>query len=440
MAGSGGAPDLSVGGSNGGMGGAEPAAGASGMHGPDAGDVSPGMDEPEESPVPDNLVDPGDGPWEPVPPEKVEEVCKLDPAALAQADTRLNVPWAVVRYGRLCHEFYPPGQTATTVGEVFSTTKSLGATVVGMVNYQTRDIERTDRKTGQLSDWDRADHWLDTFTYNPEAHVAHVLAMVGHNADLSWGKKPHAYDTTGTVQINTLSEMVNAAVAQDPARLGANIEEFTQKFLYAPLGMTDSSWNADALDKVFAYTWSSTVRDMLRVGLFILNRGVWDGERRMSESWAYKMTHPAFEDGNTAYGYLTWLSSQSNHSIGFSPPTAQGPSIPCTPSALWNEYPHGELSEATDCNYTAPTSCEQDFDAGVWQAVGFMGMVIQGHPGLDMVLVVKNDALGGAGLWPAAMPVVVAGDPMFAGDEMGFCDAYSKNQYAPDLRPWNVFQ
>ena len=386
------------------------------------------------------FVDPGTAPWEPVPEDDIEEVCGLDPALLAQADVQLNVPWAIVRHGRLCHEFYPPGQTPTSAGEVYSTTKSLGAAVVGLVNYQTRDLPRTGPKTGRLRDWDRADHWLDSFSYNPDAHVAHVLAMVGHNADLSWGNKPHAYDTVGDVQINSLSEMVNAALAQDPERLGSDIEEFTRQFLYEPLGMKHSRWSDDAPSKVFSYTWSSTVRDMLRVGLLVLNRGVWNGQRLMAEEWVYKMTHPAFEDGNTAYGYLTWLSSRSNHSIGFSPPTSQGPSVPCAPAALWNRYPHGELSEADDCNYEPPASCEQQYDVGVWQAVGFMGMVIQGHPGLDLVLVAKNEALGGAGLWPAVLPAIVAKDPIYPGDQTAFCEAYSANRHAPDYQPWSVYQ
>ncbi len=389
---------------------------------------------------PPDAVDPGTGPWEPVPQDQVEETCNLDTALLAEADATLNAPWAVVRYGRLCHEFYPPGETPTTTAEVFSTTKTLGALVTGIASYETRNIPRTDRKTGQLLDWDRVDHWLDSFSYNPDAHVAHVLAMVGHNEDLSYGNKQHAYDTVGDVQINTLSDMVNTAISQDPERLGANIEEFTQRFLYEPLGMTLSSWTDGAVDKVYAYTWSSSVREMARVGLLILNRGWWNGRRVLDESWIYKMTHPAFEDGNTSYGYLTWLGSWSNHSIGFSPPTGQGPSVPCAPAALWNFYPHGELSEAPNCNYEPPYSCDQDFDAGVWQGVGMGGNVIQGHPGLDMVLVVRNELLGGAGLWPAVQPAVIAGDPTYAGDQGQFCEAYANNRHAPDLRPWSVFQ
>jgi hypothetical protein len=397
-----------------------------------AGSVPPAQTEP-----PIAYVDPGDQPWEPVSEDQVEEVCGLDLAALQQARTALPIPWAIVRHGRLCYENVPAGETPMTATEVFSTTKTMGATVVGIASHQTRDIPRSGRQTGQLSDWDRVDHWLDDFTYNPDAHVAHVLAMVGHNADLSLGAKQHAYDTTGDVQINSLSRMVNVAVAQDPARLGADIEEFTRRFLFEPLGMRASTWTGGASDKVFGYSWSASTRDMLRLGLLLLNRGTWNGQRVLAEEWVYKMTHPAFEDGNTGYGYLTWLSSRSNHSIGFSPPTAQGPNVQCAPAALWESYPHGELSRSPDCNYEPPYDCEQGLDVGVFQAVGFMGMLIQVHPGLDLVIAARADPLGGAGVWPALLPAVVNADPQYAGDQDAFCQAYAANEYAPDWHgPW----
>ena len=66
---------------------------------------------------------------------------------------------------------------------------------------------------------------------------------------LSLGARQFAYDAVGDVQINRLSDIVNTAIAQDPARLGANIEELTQRFLYQPLGMTDSTWSDGAAEQ-----------------------------------------------------------------------------------------------------------------------------------------------------------------------------------------------
>jgi hypothetical protein len=78
------------------------------------------------------------------------------------------------------------------------------------------------------------------------------------------------------------------------------------------------------------------------------------------------------------------------------------------------------------------------FDVGVWNAVGMGGQVIQGHPGLDMVIV-GRDVTGGTGpaapakLWHAVRPAVIAADPTYPGNEQAFCDAYGSNSYAPDL-------
>jgi hypothetical protein len=102
---------------------------------------------------------------------------------------------------------------------------------------------------------------------------------------------------------------------------------------------------------------------------------------------------------------------------------------------LHTQDPHG-LSAAPDCNYLAPFGCDQDFDVGVWYANGAGGHLIVGHPGLDMVLAVKD--LGPIGhplqVFGPVRPALVALDARFAGDEAAFCAAYGSNAYAPDLR------
>ena len=55
--------------------------------------------------------------------------------------------------------------------------------------------------------------------------------------------------------------------------------------------------------------WNASVRDMLRLGVLLIHEGVWDGQRLLDADWIQKMTHAAFEDANTGYGYLTWLGA-----------------------------------------------------------------------------------------------------------------------------------
>ena len=353
-------------------------------------------------------VDPGTGAWEVVPRDRVLEECGLDPDLLDVADARLDRPWAVVRYGKLCHEYYPTGPDGPT--RLFSATKTMAAAVTGMAVYETRDLERTGRKTGPLLDTDRVDHWLDEFTFNPESQIAHVLGMVGFNEDLSFGNKVHEYDGSGDREINRLSDVINTAIAQDPERLGTNLEEFWQRFMVQKLGMRDSTWSEGRPDKIFGFTWLGSVRDMARVGLLINNKGVWNGERLISEEWIYKMTHPSFEDANTSYGFLTWLDAKSNYHFGgrLGGVKFQNPLDACSPAAINATFPHG-ISAATDCYYEAPWKCDQEYDVGVWTANGLGGQLISGHAGLDMVLIVKElgQAFGGT-LWGPVRPAVVA--------------------------------
>ena len=381
--------------------------------------------------------DPGQQPWELVATDRVAEECLLDPDLLAQADAILDSPWAVIRYGKLCHEYYPDGGDAPS--EVYSTTKTLSAVVMGMVEYQSRNFVRNGRKTGPLQDSDRVDHWLDDFSFNPDAKIGHVLSMVAYNEDLSPGNRPHDYDANGSREINRLSDVMNTVIAQDPERLGNNLEEFAQRFLFGPLGMNDSVWSDGRPDKILAYSWDSTIRDMGRLGLLILNDGVWAGERLLSSEWIDKITHPGLEDSNTAYGYLTWLSALSNYNFGgiLGGVYFNSPLDACSPAAIWpaEKYPHG-ISESTDCGYTSEWSCEQEYDVGSWSALGYGGQLIVGQPGLDLVLVVKDlgDTSFAGSVWGPMRPSLIELDPVYQGDQDAFCEAYGAGSYAPDLK------
>jgi hypothetical protein len=370
-----------------------------------------------------------------VPKAQVAAECGLDPDLLEQADIEIDRAYAVVRYGKLCHEYYPTSLYPDGVDEteiVFSAAKTLAGVLTGAAAWRTRALERTGRKTGPLQDSDRIDHWLDEFTFNQDAQVGHVLGMVGQNEDLSSPDRDFMYDTAGGVQINRLNDVVAAAIAQDPA-LGSSVHEFLVGYLFEPLGMRHSDWDGDAPDKNFAFGWSSTARDMARLGLLMLDGGLWRGERLVSEDWMYKMTHPSFELANTGYGYLTWLIARSNADNDDGLPKTVEPNAECTPSSIWNEFPHG-LSESPDCNYLPPWDCSQTFDVGVWYAAGLMGNYISGHPGLDMVLVVKNIGSNNQErVWSAIRPALVALDPTYAGDEEAFCEAYAAGDYAPSL-------
>lgn len=358
--------------------------------------------------APGRLVDPGTMPWVPVPKDQVADKCKLDVAKLdAVAKTG---PLAVVRYGLLCYE-----STMDPAAEIWSVSKTLGSIATGMAMYQTRDLKASGPKTGPLDQFDRVDKWLDNFSFNKDALIAHVLAMEAHNTNLESGLGM-MYDTIGSVQINRLSDVVTAAIAQDQARLGTNVEDFFQRFIVKKLGLEKSSWSSGNPNKVYAYTWSTTLRDMGRVGLMLLNGGVWSGERLLAANYVYNMAHASFEAGANNYGYLTWFGGD-----------------PCSPDPVHRSYPHG-ASAATMC---MGGDCSPKYDVGAFSARGMGGQFIDIHRGLDMVVLGKNWGEANIqGPWGAVRPALVALDPMFKGDEQAFCAEYAKGNYAPDLKLW----
>lgn len=403
----------------------------------DDADAGDGTDAPEVIP---QTVDPGTGAWEPVARDQLAEVCGLDADLLDEADASMTKPYAIVRYGRLCHEFYPEafGHTVDTVAAAWSATKTLGAAAFAAAVHQTRMFERTGPGTGPLSDEDRVDHWLDSFSFNEEATLAHVLSMVAHNADLSEDRMVREYDANGDVQIDRIGDVIRAAIAQDSDRLGADLDQFSKRFLFEPLGMRTSTWDGSSPGKRFGFSWSSNVRDMARLGLLLLNDGVWNGERLLDAEIVYRMGHPTFEAVDTGYGYLSWLGARANWTfagIDGRPPSLKQPrpSLDCMPAAIWKTYPHG-VSEAEDCGYGRFANCDNEYDVGAWSAQGRGGQYIIMMKGLDLVLILREAGENGITLpWIRIRPAIIAHDPVYADDPEGFCTAYAGNRHAPDL-------
>jgi CubicO group peptidase (beta-lactamase class C family) len=380
--------------------------------------------------------DPGSDPWQPVPRDEVAEQCGLDPDLLEQASLQMiHTPFVIVRYGKLCWTGgYPTGYD--TPYQVWSITKTFGALLFGMIASRSK-----------LSDADPVTKWIprdviESEGINPKAKLAHILAMTSTKSDLRHGQKGEwSYDTAGDREINLLVDVMNRAIAQQPKRFPGvtTAKEFAESELFEPLGMRDSSWPGTAI----AGTMVSSQRDLARMGLLLLRRGMWDGKRLVSERYLYRMTHAAFEDTNTGYGYLTYVNAADNwvYSTG----TADNR---CMPYATWPRYPHAPTFEAPDDNGGSPFA-KRRHDIGVAWAAGAGGQKTSVHRGLDLVISVRDDAAsldggdpgtfeGHKRVWNLIRPALVALDPKFKGDEEAFCAAYQRSAYAPDLRdPWS---
>lgn len=362
-------------------------------------------------------LDPGLHEWVPVADSEVAEKCGLSPQLLREADRELGLrSYVVIRHGRLCHEH----RNSKGQFHVASITKFMSSLLVGIATTRS-----------QLSDESPVIEYLDVEELdgiNANARVAHVLAMISTKDDLSWNQKgTWRYDAFGWREIDKLIPIVETAIEREPSAFPSieTIDDLARKALFDRLGMQNTSWSGDTM----AHGMRSNLRDVARLGLLLLRGGVWNGERIVDEQYIYRMGHPSFPDINTGYGYLLMMNARENwtYSSGDNDPD-------CAPVSIWNHYPHAPFFEAKTCN-NAKEACSQDYDVGIKWAAGFGGHKVVVHPGLDLVMVIRDDWSnnGHNNVWDAVRPALVELDPVYAGNEAAFCRAYSNNEYAPDL-------
>ena len=85
-----------------------------------------------------------------------------------------------------------------------------------------------------------------------------------------------------------------------------NIDEFSGKYLFEPLGIAPYHWsqyNNGVIDT--AGSLKITPRDMVKIGVTFLNKGVWNGKQIISEHWVDKSA--------VSYPGNSWLNNWDDH-------------------------------------------------------------------------------------------------------------------------------
>lgn len=259
------------------------------------------------------VVFPGDE-WETITPEEAG----FDPAALealaAEAATGGSACLAVVKDGRLVMDESWPGPT-TQPREVFSATKSLTSTLVGIAEGKGL-LDVTDLASEYVPEWKG--------TPSESVTVEHLLSNTsGRHWDAATdyiGMAVRAPDKTefaiglgqdappGTTwQYNNSAIQVLSAVLG--AASGTDASSFAKTVLFDRIGMEDSELRKDGPGNPLTFMGlASTCTDMARWGHLVLNDGNWDGEQIVPADYLEKATGRPSSDLNSAYGWLWWLN------------------------------------------------------------------------------------------------------------------------------------
>ena len=119
--------------------------------------------------------------------------------------------------------------------------------------------------------------------------------------------------------VNLLGEIIKEAT-------GLRIDEFTDRYLFGPLGITDYEWKFINPDIVYTSgDLKLRPRDMAKLGQLYLNNGIWNGKRIISEEWTKNSTRKYIEVQNSymasaygdSYGYQWFLQTFNVDSVSY---------------------------------------------------------------------------------------------------------------------------
>jgi CubicO group peptidase (beta-lactamase class C family) len=104
------------------------------------------------------------------------------------------------------------------------------------------------------------------------------------------------------------------------ATTGVAADEYARQKLFTPLGITRSAWYTGSPNGLPHMGGGLSLRsaDLVRIGYLVLRRGMWNGQRIVSERWLDSTTHRVtasterYFPRNTDYGMLWWLFPRNN--------------------------------------------------------------------------------------------------------------------------------
>jgi CubicO group peptidase (beta-lactamase class C family) len=274
-----------------------------------------------------------------------------------------------VRDGKIAGEWYFRGTDPNTAQDVYSATKSVASTLVGIA-----------QDDGDLRIGDSASRWIPQWkgTSSQAVTVRDLLSMDSGrewSALTDYVRLLAAPDRTafaiglgqaappGTVWAynNSAVQTIDRVLAR---ATGENVAAFAERRLLKPLGMTHSALATDGAGNTQLFEgMRSTCRDMARFGVLMLNHGSWGGKQIVSSSWVARATGPPSTKLNAAYGYLWWLNRRGPIASPLQPTTGEA----------GGDQKDGQL---------VPGAPEDMFFA-----LGFGNQIISVDPGSDTVVV-----------------------------------------------------
>jgi CubicO group peptidase (beta-lactamase class C family) len=214
----------------------------------------------------------------------------------------------VIRHGRIVGEWYFGGARASDRLLVFSVTKSVSSTAVGVAIAEGKlaldtplgkfvaDVEPAEKKqitVAQLLSMTSGVHNNPQINDAPDRfRYARLEAAQDFRPGEKWD-----YNNTG---LTLLTPLFRAATGQP-------IDQFVDERIFKPIGITSADWTWDQnVDQPIPYSGLHiTARALARFGLMVLRGGRWHQRQIVPADWLARAVQPSQELAKH-YGYLWW--------------------------------------------------------------------------------------------------------------------------------------
>ena len=248
----------------------------------------------------------------------------------------------LVKNGKLILEEYFYGYDRDKKHQMRSATKSVTSILVGIAKDR-KMIQSVDQKIYEyFPEYDE----IDWSAPKNKITLKHVLTMT---AGLDWNEWTYPdSDTRSSIYGMARSDdwieyVLQKGIEQPPGEIfnyssglslvlgailknktGLYANDFADKYLFGPLGISEFSWQQGPNGMVYTSGGDRGLwlrpRDMAKIGLLFLNKGNWKGRQIVSSEWVNESTKShvnAFFAGSE-YGYQWWHGEKAigNRTIG----------------------------------------------------------------------------------------------------------------------------
>lgn len=227
--------------------------------------------------------------------------------------------------GRIVMEEYFDGHTAATAWEWNSAGKTLTTAATGLAQQQ-----------GLLDINDKVSDYLGTgWTSEPIEKenlitCRHLLTMTsGIDDSKELVIKPnltYVADAGTRWSYHNVFQKLMDVVAEAS---GEDYETYFTKNLKSKIGM-DGHWDEGVIFTVY----HSTARSMARFGILALNKGKWESEQILNESF-FTASISTSQAINPSYGYLWWLNGKTSFMVPNTQTVFPGPLVPNAPADMY---------------------------------------------------------------------------------------------------------